>query len=206
MPPSAFASEQAEPMQHAFEKEAEPVAVLTLRTVRPGYRDQFEAALHEFIAASLQAEGQLGVHVIRPPAGSASREYGIVRRFSNARARDDFYSSAMFGEWEEKIAPMMEGGPVRQEECGLESWFILPGQHVIIPPPRWKMALVTLLGVYPVSILVPRLLGPLIGEIHPLLQALLIAMGIVVLLTWAVMPVLVRLLKPWLHPREEIRS
>lgn len=183
------------------EKQKEPVAVLTLRTVKQGYRDKFEAALHEFISASLNAEGQLGVHVIRPSGGS--REYGILRRFSSREARDSFYHSASFHEWEKQVAPMVEGSPVRQELTGLEAWFSLPGPAAVGHPPRWKMALVTLLGVYPVSLVVPRLLHPLIATLHPLVAALIIALGIVLMLTWVVMPVLVKILRPWLYPREE---
>lgn len=42
------------------------------------------------------------------------------------------------------------------------------------------------------------MLNPLIGRQASALQALFIAMGIVILLTWGVMPVLVRILRPWL--------
>jgi alpha/beta hydrolase family protein len=51
------------------------------------------------------------------------------------------------------------------------------------------------------SMLVPWLLNPLIGNQPLALQALFIAMGIVILLTWVVMPVLVRILRPWLEKR-----
>jgi len=201
--PQRSASKERVPMGHATSaKEQEPVGVLTLRRVKPGSEERFEAALHDFISASLHSDGQLGVHVIRPGAGNHPREYGILRRFSTSQACDTFYRSALFRQWEETIAPMMEGVPVRQELSGLETWFTLPGQRAMIPPPAWKMALVTVLGVYPVSILVPWLLQPLIGDLHPLLKALFIAMGIVVVLTWAVMPVLVKILKPWLYPRD----
>ncbi|MBJ6724434.1 antibiotic biosynthesis monooxygenase [Geomesophilobacter sediminis] len=184
-------------------KGAEPVAVLTLRTVKRGNEEKFEAALHDFISESLHSEGQLGVHVIRPPTGSDSREYGIVRRFISREARDNFYRSELFKKWEEKIAPMTEGSPVRQELTGLEAWFSLPGREATVTPPRWKMALATVVGVYPTSMLVPWLLQPLIGKLPPLLQAFFIAAGIVVILTWAVMPLLVKLLERWLLPREE---
>ena len=155
--------------------------------------------MHDFISGSFHAEGQLGVHVIRPAPGSGSREYGIVRRFTNAESRDRFYESQLFKQWELTVAQLTEGGPVRQELSGLETWFTVPGQRAVIPPPRWKMAIVTLLGVWPVSILVPWLLKPFVGGQPLLLQALFIAAGIVILLTWAVMPALVRILEPWLQ-------
>jgi hypothetical protein len=60
-------------------KSAEPLAVLALRTVKPGFEEKFETELHEFISRSLQAGGQLGVSVMRPVQGSGSREYDILR-------------------------------------------------------------------------------------------------------------------------------
>jgi len=61
------------------------------------------------------------------------------------------------------------------------------------------MAIVTVLGVWPVSILVPIMVKPLVGNLHPWMQAFFIAVGIVIVLTWAVMPGLVKILRPWLH-------
>ena len=183
------------------ENPAEPVAVLTLRRVKPGSEERFEAALHDFIARSLHTEGQLGVHVLRPALGTGPREYGIVRRFSNAGFRNRFYSSQLFQQWELTVAPLTEGGAQRQELSGLETWFTLPGQRSMIPPPRWKMAIVTVVGVWPVSMLVSWLLNPHASGLPAPLKALCTAVGIVILLTWVVMPLLVRILSPWLQRR-----
>jgi hypothetical protein len=180
-------------------KPAEPAAVLALRTVKPGFEEKFERELHDFISRSLQTEGQLGVSVMRPVRGSGSREYGILRRFRDSADRDRFYKSPLFQQWELTVASLTEGEPKHQELSGLETWFVLPGQRALIPPPRWKMALVTVVGVWPASMLVPWLLKLLVGGLPSSLQALLVAAGIVILLTWAIMPVLVRILKPWLY-------
>lgn len=180
---------------------AEPLAVLALRTVKPGFEEKFEGALHDFISRSLQTEGQLGVSVMRPVQGSGSREYGILRRFSDPESRDRFYESPIFKQWEITVASLTEGEPKHQHLSGLETWFVLPGQRAVIPPPRWKMAVVTVVGVWPASMLVPWLLNPLTGKLPTPLQALFVAAGIVILLTWAIMPFLVRILNPWLQIR-----
>jgi antibiotic biosynthesis monooxygenase (ABM) superfamily enzyme len=60
------------------------------------------------------------------------------------------------------------------------------------------MAVITVLGVWPVSILVSSALAPLIGGLPPVLQALVVSFGIVCLLTWIVMPLLVKLFGPLL--------
>jgi uncharacterized protein len=181
------------------EKSAEPVAVMTLRTVKPGCEEKFEVALHDFISRSLQTEGQLGVSVMRPVQRSGSREYGMLRRFRDSECRDRFYESSLFQQWEVTVASLTEGEAKHQELSGLETWFVLPGQRAVIPPPPWKMALVTVLGVWPTSMLVPWLLNPLITGLSLTLQAFFVAVGIVILLTWVIMPVLVRILKPWLY-------
>jgi antibiotic biosynthesis monooxygenase (ABM) superfamily enzyme len=77
----------------------------------------------------------------------------------------------------------------------LEYWFETDGSKA---PPRWKMAIITVLGVWPVSILVSSALSPLIGGLPPVLQALMVSIGIVCLLTWIIMPVLVKLFGPLL--------
>lgn len=78
---------------------------------------------------------------------------------------------------------------------GLEAWF--HSSHT--PPPRWKMAVATLLGVYPTSLLLAVTVG---GAVHtwPLLaRSLVIAGCMVALLTWVVMPLVTRLLHGWLN-------
>lgn len=180
------------------EKSEEPVAVLAMRTVKPGLEEKFETELHDFISRSLQTEGQLGVSVMRPVQGSGSREYGILRRFRDSVYRDRFYKTPLFQQWELTVASLTEGEPKHQELSGLETWFVLPGQRAVFPPPRRKMALVTVVGVWPASMLVPWLLNPLMSGLPSALQALFVAVGIVILLTWAIMPVLVRTLRPWL--------
>ena len=177
----------------------DPATVLTIRTVKPGCEEKFEAELHDFISRSLQTEGQLGVSVIRPVAESGSREYGILRRFRDKAYRERFYQSPLFKQWEAAVASFTEGEPKQQSLSGLETWFVLPGQQAVIPPPRWKMAVTTLIGVWPASMLVPWLLGPLIGGLPSYLKGVFVSAGIVILLTWAIMPFLARILKPWLY-------
>ncbi len=179
-----------------------PVTVALMRKVKPGREEEFERALHEFVAQSLQTPGQLGVHVLRPPEGSHSREYGILRNFRSAHDRDQFYKGQLFQEWKDRVADMVEGEPRYDHLTGLETWFTLPGQPSIVPPPRSKMGAVTLIGVYPVSLAIGLFLSPYLKQLPLALNLLLVSGIIVVLLTWVVMPLLTKLLKPWLYPQQ----
>jgi antibiotic biosynthesis monooxygenase (ABM) superfamily enzyme len=63
------------------------------------------------------------------------------------------------------------------------------------------MALLTWIAVWPVSMVVPALLSPVIGQaVSNTIFAGIVAAGIVIVLTWIAMPLLVRLAKKWLQP------
>jgi antibiotic biosynthesis monooxygenase (ABM) superfamily enzyme len=133
-----------------------------------------------------------------PPPGTKSPEFGILRTFTNEQERDDFYSSPMFLAWEERIKPLVVGEAVYRELTGLEAWFRSPQNQ----PPRWKMVLLTWIGVWPISMAVPAALNPLIGRsLPPVLFAGAVAGGIVLVLTWVGMPLLIKLTNGWLHPK-----
>ena len=85
------------------------VSTVTLRTVRAGREAEFEKALREFFQRSRDVPGQLAVHVVRPMPGSDSREWGILRTFQDEQARDEFFGSQLFLEWQAQAAPLMEG-------------------------------------------------------------------------------------------------
>ncbi len=179
----------------------ESVTVAVTRIVKPGCEEAFERALHDFVQDSLHLPGQLGVHILRPVPGSGSREYGILRRFESAEARDEFYRSSLFEEWKQKVVGLVEGEPRYERLSGLETWFTLPGQRAIVPPPRWKMALVTLLAVFPLSLVLGITLGKWTSGWPIFVSSLVIGALMVILLTWALMPQLTRLFKPWLYPK-----
>jgi hypothetical protein len=134
------------------------------------------------------------VHLISPPHGSTAREYGILRSFADERERDAFYRSELFENWQKHVAELTEGERTYRELHGLEAWF-----RTATPPPRWKMALLTWLGVWPVSWLVGRLIAPRLTDLPTALSSAAIAAVIVVCLTWIVMPALVKAFHSWLR-------
>ncbi|WP_437313435.1 antibiotic biosynthesis monooxygenase [Sorangium sp. So ce385] len=174
------------------------IHVAITRRVRREHAEAFERRLAEFARRSVAEHGALGVHLLRPAPGSGSTEYGILRSFASAADREAFYQTPLYKEWLATIEPMVEGEPQTRELGGLEAFF--PPRHAA-GPPRWKMALLTWIAVWPVSMAVPAALLPLLGARLPrALSAGIIAAGIVATLTWAAMPLLVKLAAGWLHP------
>jgi antibiotic biosynthesis monooxygenase (ABM) superfamily enzyme len=176
----------------------EAIHIAVTRRVRPGKEDEFQNALREFIKLSYSHSGVLGAGMLVPPPGSGSTEYGILRTFRSPEERDAFYASEIYKDWEERVKPLVDGEPVYRQLHGLEAWFRNPYGP---PPPQWKMALLTFIAVWPVSMAVPAILQPLLGRAVPgYIFAGAVAAGIVIILTWVAMPILVRLAKRWLRP------
>jgi uncharacterized protein len=137
-----------------------PIHIAITRRVRKTHVAEFERALADFASRSLAQPGVLGVHCLHPPPGSGSTEYGIMRSFANPADRDAFYQTALYKEWLARIEPMVEGEATYRQLDGLEAWF-RDSQSPM--PPRWKMALLTWVAVWPVSMLVPAILAPMLG-------------------------------------------
>jgi hypothetical protein len=69
-----------------------------------------------------------------------------------------------------------------------------------VPPPRYKTALLTWIGIYPVIALLLVVLGGTIGRYPAAVRALVLTAFAVPILTWLVMPVLSRVAAGWLYP------
>ena len=175
-----------------------PIHVAITRRVRPGCEAEFQEALREFFQTSFAHGGVLGATMIVPSPGSDSHEFGILRTFADEKERDDFYSSPIFKAWEKKCEPLTEANAWTQRPLhGLEAWFRSPQN----PPPRWKMAVATFLGVFPLAMVLNLTLGPLIREWHFVVRNAVFNVFVVTLLAWVVMPVVTRLLRRWLQPQ-----
>jgi antibiotic biosynthesis monooxygenase (ABM) superfamily enzyme len=182
--------------------QSETVTVSITRIVKPGSEAAFERALHEFVQRSLALDGQLGVHIMRPAPGSGSREYGIVRKFANREALASFRISPEYLEWNHIATALTEGSGRIEVLNGLESWFTPPGAP-LRPLPKWKMALLTVLGVFPTSLFLGETVGRLTRAWPLPLRALVFALLMVAILTWVVMPLLSRLVHPWLFSKHK---
>ena len=171
-----------------------PIYIAITRRVRAGCEGEFQQALLEFMQASFSHGGVLGASLLAPPPGSDTREFGVLRTFANQRERDAFYESPMFKAWDARAATLTEGEPVYRHLHGLEAWF--RSSHS--PPPRWKMAVATFIGVFPVAMVLNLTLGPMIGSWPFILRNAVFNACVVALLTWAVMPLVTRVLHSWL--------
>jgi len=171
-----------------------PIHVAITRRVRAGCEAEFQEALREFFQTSFAHGGVWGASMLTPPPGSETREYGILRTFASEQERAAFYESPMFKAWEVRARTLTEGEPVYRQLHGLEAWFRSPHN----PPPRWKMAAATFLGVFPLAMVLNLTIGPWIHSWNFILRNAVFNGCVVALLTWAVMPLITRAMRSWL--------
>lgn len=177
-----------------------PVTGVVSRRVKRGREEEFEQWLSGILAAANEAPGYLGSEVLRP--GGEDDEYRIVFRFDHASNLHAWENSEERQRWRRKAEPL-----VHEERyhvlTGLETWFTLPSKAGEPPPPRYKMVVVTWLGVFPIVTIIFSLFGHWLNLLPTLVRTLVFTVVMVTLMTYVVMPRLTRLFSFWLYPDRE---
>lgn len=81
---------------------------------------------------------------------------------------------------------------------GLEAWCAMPLIPAGQTPVRWKMACVTWLAIFPTVSLLLGLVAPWLEGLPFLARTAVITGLAVPVMTWILLPCLVRLFRPWL--------
>ena len=198
-----------------YDKEAEegPVTLVVTRRAKAGKTEEFERWLDEIIHEAMKFEGHLGVNIIRPP-NTSSPEYVIILRFDNFENLAKWENSEIRKKWIERGKNVLEGKAKVEKQTGLEFWFTpsldnnvstvlqQQQQQQQQQPPRYKMAIVVTGIIFVLSsILIPQVEQATVGL--PILLSTFVGVAIMVLLmTYAVMPLVTRLLSPWLLKKQ----
>lgn len=96
----------------------------------------------------------------------------------------------------ERIDPLAAGDSLIRPMSGLDLWFT---PMVARPPPRWKVGVVTWLGIFPIVLVLTVLLGDLLAPWPVVLRVGLLTILIVSLMNWLVAPLLTRAFRRWLN-------
>jgi hypothetical protein len=176
------------------------VTVLITRRVKAGHEAAFEQASADMTAAASAFPGYLGGQLVRPDAEGSDDPglYHVVFAFDTADHLQGWQQSPMRSFGLAAIAPHIEGQTLRQVS-GLGHWFAAPVGPKQNPPPRWKVAVVTWLGICPTVYVLFLVVAPFLAD-WPLLPRVMVITALVVLvMTWLVAPRLTTWLKPFLY-------
>jgi uncharacterized protein len=154
-----------------------------------------DGIIHE----AMKFEGHMGVNIIRP-SNMLNPEYTIIFRFSTYESLTKWEKSGVRREWIEKGKALTEGEPAVQRQTGLEFWFTPSGNEsgANLVPPRHKMAIVTGVIIFVLLNTLLPLMQYATAGLPVLLGALMVVAVMVLLMTYVIMPVVTRLLRPWL--------
>jgi antibiotic biosynthesis monooxygenase (ABM) superfamily enzyme len=177
-------------------------AFVITHTVKAGAERRYEEWTKEILSAVSRYPGYLGREVFLPTAGN--RKYTIIVRFDTDEHLKDWTESDARKEFISRASDLLEKGDQNEIRTGIDFWFTPEATR---PPKAWKQFLLTASAVYPLSLILPRLLAPLYRVApalgHPLISALLMAALLTGLLTFVIMPRYTRLVRRWLYQEQE---
>ncbi len=172
------------------------VTVLVTRRIKPGQEVTFESLMGNMMAAAKEFPGHLGSQLVKPTA-EEPRLYQVVFAFDNDTHLQTWQSSPARSLGLAAIEPLTEGPAQMRQVIGMAHWFMTGTQQT--PPPRWKVAITTWLGIFPTVLLLFTLLGDTLAPWPLVPRVMVLTMLVVLIMTWIVAPQLTRLLRPWLQ-------
>lgn len=177
-----------------------PGVIAIARKVKPGLEAAFEEATQGVTLAASTFPGYLGSDVLYP--SSKRGEWQLILRFDTPEHLREWENSLICQAWIARADALTVDEARVTRVNSLEAWFTLPEIPNAAPPPKWKTAIVSAIGIYPVTSLMPNLLRPITGGL-PFWLANLVSISIMMpLMTWVIMPQVTRLFKGWLYPSQ----
>ena len=177
----------------------EEVIEVIITEVKPEYEASFRTWIGKIHEIESKFPGFLKVHV-QAPSEEQGKTWITLVQFDTTQNLDRWLYSS---EREELLkegslfVKIMEGHRVLSSFAG---WFAdRPGITDI--PPAWKQTMLVLLGLFPIVMLEIKFLSPLFLGWHSATATFIGNALSVSLISWPVMPLLIRLLGWWLTPQ-----
>ncbi|MFO7527856.1 MAG: antibiotic biosynthesis monooxygenase [Marinobacter sp.] len=178
----------------------EPLTVVVSRRVRKGEEREFEQLSSQMTERAATFQGYLGTTMFRPSSPD-DPEYRIVFKFRDRETLTSWEESEERAELLEQTESLLVQPSEREVTSGIVTWFTLPGQNPVKPPPKWKMTLVSWLALYPAVTLLFVLFGDILAQIPLLARTFLVTAVVMILMSYMLMPRMTRWFSPWLFPK-----
>lgn len=176
------------------------VTRIARRKALPGHEHEYEELVREMFTLMRKHEGFLGAEII-PPAGEGCA-YQVVVNYASEADLADWDRSADRRDIFHKMRHVAEGEPEHRRLDVLEEWFTGPLVPATAKPPRWKTAVVTWMGIWPLASLAIYFLAPIWQRMGlPFLAITAINVVFIVgVMTFLVAPVLTKAMRWFLVP------
>ena len=180
------------------------VTTIVKRKIKPGKEAVYYDLMQAVSQYALTFPGNTGLNFINPTPEDPY--HTIIFRFDSLDNLNNWGKSQIRRNILEKVDAITINEPVIKQYQALEHWFELDGLSNITPPPKYKMVIATIIGIYPVTtILLPAIrktpyLKLVFGE-NFWISSLISAIIIICLMTYVVMPMVTKTLKSWLFKK-----
>lgn len=183
--------------EHELIEADTPVTTVIRQHPAPNAVGRYETWLNEIVPVAQTFAGHQGVSVIRPHGAEGA--YTIVLHFDTVSHLREWLDAPIRMRLVAEIRPFLRMSEQVDIKTGLQFWFTPPNGRTAR---SWKQFLLTLSAIFPLTIAVPWLLGPLFRAVPmlalPGVSHLLVASLIVGAMVYAVMPRYTRLVSQWL--------
>jgi antibiotic biosynthesis monooxygenase (ABM) superfamily enzyme len=181
--------------------ENQGASVVISHHIVDGKQAQYEEWLNEIGPLCRSAQGNIDWQIIRP-IPNLTFNYTVVIRFDTIDNLKAWMESDHRKNLIEKAKPLFAKDDQYYIKSGLDFLFHTEDQKQKVPV-RWKQYLVTWSAIYPLSMLIPLLLLPLLKLLNfpenRFIHSFFVSGLIVFIMVYLLMPPYTRLIKKWLY-------
>jgi len=174
-----------------------PLTTIVRHTIKLGAEKDFEHWAENIGKKISTFKGFKGKYVVPPKIGTTLNEYIVAFQFDNLNDLMVWMNSEERKSELKKLKLFSEQEMQLEHQEGIDFWFTAPGE--VSRPPKWKMAVLTWIAVFPMVLLLLELFGNLFPTFSLTIKVLFTTITLVALLTWVLMPNLTKLFKRWLY-------
>jgi len=174
--------------------------VVITHRVRNGEQARYEDWLNEIGPLCRSSAGHLDWQIIRPVSGLTAT-YTVILRFDTREHLQDWMNSQDRKRLIEKVRPILAQDDDFFIRSGLDFWFTPEGAKARVPV-RWKQFFVTWSAIFPLVLVMPLIVGPLLRQLglpqNRYIDTLCVTGAVVSLMVYLIMPRYTKLIQRWL--------
>jgi antibiotic biosynthesis monooxygenase (ABM) superfamily enzyme len=175
-------------------------AVITHHILK-GKHQEYEDWLNEIGPICRRSNGHMDWQIIRP-IPNLTVDYTVILRFDTIENLKHWMESKERKDLIKKVTPLLSKDDKYHIQNGLDFLFMKENEKTNIPV-RWKQYLVTWSAIYPLSVIIPLMILPLLRQFNlpqnRYIDAVFVSGIIVFIMLYLLMPSYTKLIKKWLY-------
>ncbi|RSM86225.1 hypothetical protein DMH04_13680 [Kibdelosporangium aridum] len=172
------------------------MVVVSSHRVSAGQDNNFKVAANSLLSLAARSRGYLDGDLVRSPTDDSA--WQIVCRFDSEKAADDWRDEASRSLWADVLERSTQRPASADQEPEPRTVSTKPVSKPT-QPPRWKMAVVTLIAVFPAVLGTNVIVISQLTGLALIPRTFVLCVIVTALMTWVLMPRLMKLLGPWLR-------